>query len=49
MLPFFKTVITMGQSLSLIMVAAGGFLIWRALKTPVPETESAPDTAELDG
>ncbi|WAC49090.1 prolipoprotein diacylglyceryl transferase [Asticcacaulis sp. SL142] len=31
MLPFFKNVITMGQSLSLIMVIIGGWLIWRAL------------------
>ncbi len=53
MLGFFKNVITMGQSLSLIMVAVGAFLIWRALKTPVPEPEAEPlppvETAELDG
>lgn len=53
MLPFFKNVITMGQSLSLLMLAVGAFLIWRALKTPVPEPEVEPEvpveTAELDG
>jgi phosphatidylglycerol:prolipoprotein diacylglycerol transferase len=53
MLPFFKNIITMGQSLSLIMVAVGGFLIWRAIKAPVPELEAEPEvpveTTELDG
>lgn len=32
MLPFFKSVITMGQSLSLLMVLTGGWLIWRAIR-----------------
>lgn len=32
MLPFFKNVITMGQSLSLVMLVAGAFFIWNALK-----------------
>jgi len=32
MLPFFKNVITMGQTLSIVMLIAGGFLIWNALK-----------------
>ena len=55
MLGFFKNVITMGQLLSVIMVAVGGFLIWFALKNPVPvaepaaEPEAPLDTAELDG
>jgi phosphatidylglycerol:prolipoprotein diacylglycerol transferase len=53
MLPFFKNVITMGQSLSLLMLAVGAFLIWRALKNPAPEPEPEPETpvetAELDG
>lgn len=37
MLPFFKEVITMGTLLSLPMVAAGIWLIWRAHTTPTPE------------
>ena len=53
MLGFFKNVITMGQLLSLGMLAVGAFLIWRALKNPVPEPEPEPEapveTAELDG
>ncbi len=39
MLPFFKEVITMGTLLSLPMVAAGAWLIWRAHKTPTPAPE----------
>jgi len=34
MLPFFKNVITMGQLLSVPMVLAGVWLVWRAIKTP---------------
>ena len=34
MLPFFKDVVTMGQLLSIPMLAAGVWLVWRALKTP---------------
>lgn len=34
MLPFFKDVLTMGTLLSIPMVLAGGWFIWRALKTP---------------
>jgi phosphatidylglycerol:prolipoprotein diacylglycerol transferase len=53
MLGFFKNVITMGQLLSLGMLAVGLFLIWRALKNPVPDPEPEPETsvetAELDG
>ncbi len=33
MLPFFKNVITMGQSLSLLMLIAGGFFIWHSGRT----------------
>ena len=42
MLPFFKNVLTMGTLLSLPMVAAGAWLIWRALNTPdaPPEAEA---------
>ncbi len=39
MLPFFKNVLTMGTLLSLPMVAAGAWLVWRALKTDVPAPE----------
>ncbi len=43
MLPFFKNVITMGELLSLPMVAGGLWLIWRALKTPdEPAVAAAP-------
>ena len=34
MLPFFKNVLTMGTLLSIPMVIAGAWLIWRALNTP---------------
>lgn len=49
MLPFFKDVVTMGQLLSIPMVAAGIWLIWRALKTPeapMPAVTQSPDTPE---
>jgi phosphatidylglycerol:prolipoprotein diacylglycerol transferase len=36
MLGFFKTVITMGQLLSIPMVAGGAWLIWRAVKSEAP-------------
>ncbi len=36
MLGFFKTVITMGQLLSIPMVVGGAWLIWRAMKSDVP-------------
>ena len=43
MLSFFKDVITMGQLLSIPMVAGGAWLIWRALKADVPPaTVAAP-------
>ncbi|UDF02633.1 prolipoprotein diacylglyceryl transferase [Asticcacaulis sp. AND118] len=51
MLPFFKTVITMGQTLSLLMIIGGGISIWLALsgktlpagfEPPADETK-APD------
>ncbi|MFT3996572.1 MAG: prolipoprotein diacylglyceryl transferase [Asticcacaulis sp.] len=48
MLPFFKDVITMGQSLSLLMVMGGAFCIWMALKgrtqdKPVPDAQTQAD------
>ena len=36
MLGFFKTVITMGQLLSIPMVVGGAWLIWRAVKSDAP-------------
>ncbi len=49
MLPFFKDVVTMGQLLSIPMVAAGLWLVWRALKTPeapTPAVTQPKDTPE---
>jgi phosphatidylglycerol:prolipoprotein diacylglycerol transferase len=42
MLPFFKNVITMGQTLSIVMVITGGVIIWFAQKAlrPVPSIEA---------
>ena len=48
-LPFFKEVITMGTLLSLPMVAAGAWLIWRAHKTPAPEPEPVAAVTDEDG
>lgn len=48
MLGFFKTVITMGQLLSIPMVIGGAWLVWRALKpdplVPAPPIAQAADT-----
>jgi phosphatidylglycerol:prolipoprotein diacylglycerol transferase len=50
MLPFFKNVITMGQLLSVPMVVAGVWLVWRAIKAPElpapPVTRPADDKPE---
>ncbi len=47
MLPFFKNVITMGQSLSLLMLVIGTFFIWYALRNPplAAPAADAPDAA----
>ena len=45
MLPFFKNVITMGQSLSFLMLIAGAFFIWFSLRTP-PTAEAMTATAD---
>ncbi|MDV6329749.1 prolipoprotein diacylglyceryl transferase [Asticcacaulis sp. 201] len=47
MLPFFKNVITMGQTLSLLMVAGGAFFIWLALRNAPPPADT--ETPQLDG
>ncbi len=46
MLPFFKDVITMGQLLSVPMVVAGVFLVWRAIKTPELPAPAAAQPAD---
>ena len=48
MLPFFKNVITMGQSLSLLMLVAGMFFIWYALREPPAATGETPKPVSAD-